>query len=87
MNEEQTKELECDISCKKEAVFSNLQLRHLITYMSYNLCQLTADGKLSTKFSITELKSICDFLDIEKEHFKRRKTPCNEAWIIFLKNC
>ena len=30
-NEEQKKEHECHISRKKEAVFSNLQQRHLIT--------------------------------------------------------
>lgn len=59
-NEEQIGVEEEDITYKKNAVFSSLQLKHPVTYKSYNLCKLFADGKLATKFSIAELKAICD---------------------------
>ena len=62
-----------DISSRKKVVFGNLQLQLPITYKSYNLCKLAADGKLTKKFSIADLKDICDSLDIETEDFKRRK--------------
>ena len=58
LNEEQMEEHEDDISRKKKAVSSNLQLKHPITYKSYNLCNLAADGKLATKFNIAELKNM-----------------------------
>ena len=61
-------------------VFDNLQLKHPITYKSYNLCKLAADEKLATKFSIAELRNICDSLDINTDNFKRRKAPHNLAF-------
>ena len=78
---------EDDISGKKKAVFSDLQLKHPVTYKSYNLCKLAADGKLATKFSIAELKNICDSLDIDTDNFKRRKAPYNEALANVLNSC
>ena len=69
--EEQMQEHEGDISRRKKVVFGNLQLEHPITYKSYNLCKLAADGKLTKKFSIADLKDICDSLDIENEDLKR----------------
>ena len=65
-------EHEEDISLRKKVVFGNLQLEHPVTYKSYNLCKLAADGKLTKKFSIADLKDICDSLDIETEDFKSR---------------
>ncbi|KAJ7376008.1 hypothetical protein OS493_037475 [Desmophyllum pertusum] len=76
-------EHEDDISRKKNVVFSILQLEHPITYTSYNLCKLAADGKLTKKFSIADLKDICDSLDIETENFKRLKAPYKDALTMF----
>ena len=87
LNEEQMEEHEDDISRKKKVVITNLQLKHPITYKSYNLCKLAADGKLATKFSIAELKNICDSLDIDTGKFKRRKAPYNEALANVLNSC
>ena len=85
--EEQMQEHEEDISLRKKVVFGNLQLEHLITYKSYNLCKLAADGRLTKKFSIAELKDICDSLDIETEDFKRRKAPYKDVLTIVLSSC
>ena len=49
LNEEQMEENEEDILRKKKVVFDNLQLKHPITYKSYNLCKLAADETLATK--------------------------------------
>lgn len=87
MDEEQIEEHEDDISRKKNVVFSILQLEHPITYKSYNLCKLAADGKLTKKFSIADLKDICDSLDIETENFKRLKAPYKDALTNVLNNC
>ena len=73
MAEEQMQEHEEDISLREKVVFGNLQVKHPITYKSYNLCKLAADEKLTQKFSIADLKDICDSLDIATEDFKRRK--------------
>ena len=72
-------EHEDDISRKKKAVFSNLQLKHPITYKSHNLCKFAADGKLVTKFNIAEMKNRCDSPDIDTDNFKCRKASYNEA--------
>jgi len=61
--EEQMREHEEDISLRKKVVFANLQLEHPITYKSYNLCKLAADGKLTKKFSIADLKDIFDLIN------------------------
>ena len=74
--EEQMQEHEEDILVRK-VVFGNLQLEHPITYKSYNLCKLAADWKLTKKFSIADLKDICDSLDIETEDFKCRNVLTN----------
>ena len=58
-------EHEEDILFSKKVVFGNLQLEHPVTYKSCNLCKLAADGKFTKKFSIADLKDICDSLDIE----------------------
>ena len=68
--QEQMQEHEEDVSLRKKVVFGNLQLEHPVTYKSYNLCKLAAHGKFTTKFSIADLKDICDSLDIETEDFK-----------------
>ena len=70
---------EDDISRKKEAAFSNLQLMHPIMYKSYNLCMLATNGKLALKFRIAEWKNICSSLDIDTDNFKRHKVSHNEA--------
>ena len=85
--EEQMQEHEEDISLRKKMVFGNLQLEHPITYKSYNLCKLAADGKLTKKFSIADLKDICDSLDIETEDFKRRKAPYKDVLTNVLSSC
>ncbi|CAH3020882.1 unnamed protein product [Porites evermanni] len=85
--EEQMQEHEEDISLRKKVVFGNLQLEHPITYKSYNLCKLAADGKLTKKFSIADLKDICDSLDIETEDFKRRKAPYKDVLTNVLSSC
>ena len=85
--EEQMQEHEEDISLRKKVVFGNLQLEHLITYKSYNLCKLAADGILTKKFSIADLKDICDSLDIETEDFKRRKARYKDVLTILLSSC
>ena len=87
LNEKHMEDHEDDISGKKKAVFSDLQLKHPVTYKSYNLCKLAADGKLATKFSIAELKNICDSLDIDTDNFKRRKAPYSEALANVLNSC
>lgn len=69
LNEEQMEENEEDILRKKKVVFDNLQLKHPITYKSYNLCKLAADEKRATKFSIAELRNICDSLDVNTDNF------------------
>ena len=86
-NEEQIGVEEEDITYKKNAVFSSLQLKHPVTYKSYNLCKLFADGKLATKFSIAELKEICDSFEIEAADFKRRKSKYTEALANVLNSC
>ena len=83
-NEEQMEENEEDILRKQKVVFDNLQLKHPITYKSYNLCKLAADEKLATKFSIAELRNICDSLGINTDNFKRRKAPYNYAFTYVL---
>ena len=85
--EEQMQEHEEDISLRKKVVFGNLQLEHLITYKSYNLSKLAADGRLTKKFSTADLKDICDSLDIETEDFKRRKAPYEDVLTIVLSSC
>lgn len=85
--DEQMQEHEEDISLRKKVVFGNLQLEHPITYKSYNLCKLAADGKLTKKFSIADLKDICDSLDIETEDFKRRKAPNKDVLTNVLSSC
>ena len=70
-----------------KAVFSILQLKHPITYRSYNLCNLAGDGKLAMKFNIAELKNICDSLDIDTDKFKRRESPYSEAFSNLLNSC
>ena len=85
--EEQMQEHEEDISLRKKVVFGNLQLEHPITYKSYNLCKLAADGKLTKKFSIADLKDICDSLDVETEDFKRRKAPYTDVLTNVLSSC
>ena len=87
MAEEQMQEHEEDISVRKKVVFGNLQLEHPITYKSYNLCKLAADGKLTKKFSIADLKDICDSLDIETEDFKPRKAPYKDVLTNVLSSC
>ena len=87
MAEEQMQEHEEDISLRKTVVFGNLQLEHPITYKSYNLCKLAADGKLTKKFSIADLKDIHDSLDIETEDFKRRKSPYKDVLTNVLSSC
>ncbi|KAL9956432.1 hypothetical protein ACROYT_G037907 [Oculina patagonica] len=79
LDEEQMQECEEDITRRKKVVFGSLNLEHPITYKSYNLCKLAADGKLEKKFSIADLKDICDLLDIDTENFKRRKAPYKDA--------
>ena len=78
-------EHEEDISVRKKMVFGNLQLEHPITYKSYNL--LAADGKLTKKFSIADLKDICDSLDIETEDFKSCKAPYKDVLTNVLSSC
>ena len=77
-------ENEEDILRKKKVVFDNLQLKHPITYKSYNLCKLAGDEQLATKFSIAELRNICDSLGIKIDNFKRRKAPYNFAFTYVL---
>lgn len=70
------------------SVLNKLQIKHLITYKSYNLFKSAADGKLATKFSIAELINICDSLcDINTDSFQRRKAPYNEASTNVLNSC
>ena len=80
-------EHEKDISLTNKVVFVNLQLEHPITYKSYKLCKLAADGKLTKKFSIADLKDIRDSLDIETEDFKRRKSPYKDVLTNVLSSC
>ena len=87
MAEEQMQEHDEDISLRKKVVFANRQLEHPITYKSYNLCKLAADGKLTKKFSIADLKDICDSLDIETEDFKRHKAPYKDVLTNVLSSC
>ena len=87
LTEQQMQEHEEDISRRKKVVFGNLQLQHPITYKSYNLCKLAADGKLTKTFSIADLNDICDSLDIETEDFKRRKAPYKDALTNVLSSC
>ena len=77
--QEQMQEHEEYISLRKKVVFDSLELEHPITYKSYNLYKLAADGKLTTKLSIADLKDICDSLDIETEDFKCRKAPYTDV--------
>ena len=86
-DKEQADEHEHDISRKKEVVFSNLQLRHPVTYKTHNLCKLATDGKLAMKFSIAEMKNICASLDNDTDNFKRHKAPYCEALVNVLNNC
>ena len=87
MAEEQLQENEEDMSLRKNVVFGNLQLEHPITYKSYRLCKLAADRKLTKKFSIADLKDICDSLDIETEDFKRCKAPYKDVLTNVLSSC
>ena len=80
-------EEEKDITYKKNAVFSTLQPKHPVTYKSYNLCKLFPDGKHATKFSIADLKEICDSFEIETADFKRRKSEYTEALANVLNSC
>ena len=51
------------------------------------LCKVAADGKLTKKFSIADLKDICDSLDIETEDFKRCKAPYKDVLTNVLSSC
>lgn len=62
-------------------------MEYFIIYKFYNLCKLVVDGKLIKKFSIVDLKDICDLFDIEIEDFKCCKVLYKDVLINVFSSC
>ena len=68
-------EEEINYSTTKTSVMNSIQLTHPVVYDTYNLCHLVASGGLK-KLSVSMLRSICDYFDIDVSNVPRsRKAP------------
>ena len=59
----------------RSVVLQEVALRHPIIFDTFNLCEMHGSGKLR-QLSISVLRSICDYYDIDVANIKgRRKAP------------
>lgn len=85
--DEESLEAEAAFSELREEIVLNIQPAHPIMYDSYNLCELTNEGKLS-KFAISMLDRVCIQFEIPTSDIKgRRKAPYLSRIEEFLKKC
>ena len=86
-SDDEIAEAEMVFSDLREKVLENVQPVHPISFEHYNLCELTAQAKLST-FAISMLNKICDHFEIPTGDIKgRKKAPYLSRIEQFLKQC
>ena len=71
----------------RDHVMANVQPTHPICFLSYNICHMMSNSKLSS-FSVTMLKDICEYFLINTEDITtKRKAPYISRLENFLKQC
>lgn len=80
-------ETEMQLQEMENAVFNEIDFQHPTEYNGNNICHLLKDGKLAKKFKVTELKQICEFLEIDVSGPFGRKNSYVKPLEVLVQSC